>query len=183
MTLVQNTPLPSNFIKDFPSVHAVNMDALDSFAGPCLTSHPLQTYTPQLTALTSNPVLGTGGLIRGFYYTIFDQVFTWGEFKFGTSGINVGSSTYLISLPFIANSVLGANTNLAKAPVVGNGFTFDNDLATTRQPVTAHLRTTSLLMFALKMDNGTGRVLAHNNPVAWAVNDGFMWSARYKRVV
>src|SRR5690349_11453328 len=87
------TPQGSNFLRDFPGQNAVNCDLLDNYAGPCLTTHPIQTFTPALVSSTgpaNDPVLGTGGFIRGFYYKIFDQIHMWGEFRFGTAAMNVG---------------------------------------------------------------------------------------------
>src|SRR5215213_3743947 len=112
MVLSLLTPTGPNFIKDFPAANVVNLDRIDDYAAPSLTTHPLQTYTPVLTAATANPVLGVGGIIRGYFYEIFDQIYTWGEFRFGTSGISNGTSTWMVSLPFSAKANIGFSTIL-----------------------------------------------------------------------
>jgi hypothetical protein len=184
MVLSLLTPTGPNFMKDFPGQHAVNADRIDDYAGPCLTSDPLQTYTPQLTAATTNPVLGTGGFIRGYYYEIFDQIITWGEFRFGTAGISNGASTWMVSLPFPAKTVVGVSTILGNAPVVGEGVIWDDSAAAGRFPLTAHLRTTTQLMFGFRMGSGLGfREVSSSGPVSpWAIQDGLTWSARYQRL-
>lgn len=56
-------------------------------------------YTPALTATTTNPTLGTGGSVSG-YYTRNGQLVTGvARIEFGTSGTNAGSGFYLVSLP------------------------------------------------------------------------------------
>lgn len=183
MPLSLVTAVGSNFLKDFPSQNAVNCDAIDAFAGPCLTSDSLQSYTPILTAVTTNPTLGTAGFIRGFYYQIWDQIWTWGEFRFGTASINAGSGIYMVTLPFEANTLLGASVSLGAAPVVGNGLVWDNDAAGGRRPITSNLRTSTQLMFGVPMDLGlANREVQHNSPITWAINDGIIWSAKYQRV-
>ncbi len=62
------------------------------------------TYTPVLTGATTNPNLGTGGVIQG-RYTLWNG--HWCTVRvsvqWGTSG-TAGSGQYLISLPFTTNS-------------------------------------------------------------------------------
>lgn len=181
MLLSLVTPIESNFLKDWPSQNAVNCDRIDEYAGPCLVTHPLQSYTPILSALTTAPTLGTGGFIRGFYYQVFDQIYTWGEFRFGTAGINAGNNIYTVTLPFPAHSVLGASIDVGTAPVIGNAIVWDDSSDAGRQSSTVHMRSTDLMMFSTRM-NSSARVVTHNTPFAWAVNDGMSWSARYQRL-
>src|SRR5260370_37137024 len=101
MVLSLQTPAGINFIKDWSSQNAVNCDLMDAYAGP----YAIQTYVPILTAVTTNPVLGSTGTITGFYYRLFDQIYTWGEFKFNGTGSNKGAGTYIITLPFKAKTV------------------------------------------------------------------------------
>jgi hypothetical protein len=62
------------------------------------------SYTPALTGSTTNPALGTGGVIQG-RYTLFNG--HWCTVRvgvqWGTSG-TAGSGQYLISLPFTTNT-------------------------------------------------------------------------------
>ncbi len=181
MVLNLETQVGPDFLKDFPGVNGANLDDIDALAGPCLITHPLTAYTPVLSAVTTAPTLGTtGALLRGFYYRIFDQIYTWGEFRFGT-GFAAGSGIYTISLPFPANSLVGVNTNIGSSPVVGDGLVFDDSLDAGRQQVTVHLRTTSQLMFGTRMNSGGNREVDHTAPITWAALDGITWFARYKR--
>lgn len=175
------TPIDSNFIADFPGTHSVNSNNIDDYAGLCLTSHPLQTYTPQLTAITTSPTLGPGAVQRGFFYEIFDQIYVWGEIRFGTSGINVGSGTYLINLPFNAKSNVGVSANLGSAPVIGNATLWDDSTSAGRYALVAHLRTANQMMFSIKYNSGLGRVVSDTVPITWAVTDGIFFTARFQR--
>jgi hypothetical protein len=183
MVLSLITPLGNNFLKDFPGQNAVNLDSLDAYAGPCLTTHPLTPYTPQLKAVTTDPVLGTGGIIRGFYYRIFDQIYTWGEFRFGTAAINIGSGIYSVTLPFEVSSIVTPNLIIGRAPTLGTAQIWDESLSSGRQGAIVSLRTSTEIQFGIRMDSGMARSeVAHTIPIPWAVNDGVIWSARYKRV-
>lgn len=188
MVLSLITPAGANFIKDFPGQNATNCDRLDEFAGPCLTSHPLRSFTPGLTSTGTAPNLGTGGISQGYYYKIWDQIYMWGEFKFGTSGINVGTDIYVVTLPFTVNNVMGnllggPASNLGAAPMVGVGCTFDASANAGALPVTVHLRTTTSLMFGIRMNSGSAnRELRSSGYIAWDVNDGLAWSARVQEV-
>jgi hypothetical protein len=126
MVLALTAPIGSNFIKDFPSQNAANCDAIDAYAGPCLIGQPIRSVSPTVGATTTDPTLGTGGYSLAYYYQIFDQIYMWGEWRFGTAGINVGSGIYTLTLPFTVNSTIGPNsTIIGSAPVVGVGSTYD----------------------------------------------------------
>lgn len=175
-------PAPSNFIKDFPALHAVNMDSIDNYAGPCLRSQALRPYTPILHAATTDPVLGTGGFISGYYYQIWDQIYLWGEFRFGTASINAGSGIYTITLPFTVNSILGGNILPGKSPVVGVGSVWDNSANSGKLPVNVELQSSNVLQFNLRINSGIGtRHLTDSGYITWDINDGLSWSARFQR--
>lgn len=63
------------------------------------TSTGWLTYTPVLTAATTNPTLGTGSTQSGEYKIVGDLLFCRGYIAFGTSGAAAGSGSYFISLP------------------------------------------------------------------------------------
>src|SRR4051812_20043933 len=137
------SPVGTNFIKDWVAQNEVNCDEIDNFAGPiCLTSDAIGQYTPILTASTTNPVLGTGE-IKGFYYNIWDMVYCWGYFKFGT-GFSVGSGTYLISLPFTAANSNGFSSSLGLSDIVGNGYAWDDSTLASRVNVTVSITSTNM---------------------------------------
>jgi len=184
MALNLTTPIGVNFLSDWPSQNSVNCDDIDSYAGPCLTTHPIQTYTPALTASTTNPNLGTGGTLIGKYYKIFDQIYTWGEIRFGT-GASIGSGVYRISLPFRAKTNISVGNPFTYPIPVGSGALFDTAIDTDRQPVTTMLGSPDFLVLGIRMGTaGADRLISHNIPNIWtggSPGDGLMWSARYQR--
>jgi hypothetical protein len=179
------TPVGSNFLKDFPSHNTVNLDRIDAYANASLISHPLKGYTPLFTAVTTNPVIGTGGspVLRAFYYEIFDQIYTWGELRFGSSGASFGIGNWMMSLPFNAVSNVGFSTSTGNAPVIGTGMVYPFSTTATRQPVTVHLRTANTIMFGIRINSGAAsRAITNVDPIAWAVSDGLSWNARFQRL-
>lgn len=56
------------------------------------------TYTPALTATTSDPTLGTGAFQNGVIHLNGEHVTAWITIRFGT-GSAAGSGTYKIGLP------------------------------------------------------------------------------------
>lgn len=61
-------------------------------------------YTPALTALTTNPTLGSGSSASGGYFQFGSLIAFWAMINFGTSGTNAGSGQYRVSLPVPASS-------------------------------------------------------------------------------
>ena len=61
------------------------------------------SYTPVLTASTTNPTLGTGSTVIGSYARIQDLIIYRFYIGFGSSGVNAGSGFYYVSLPVTAN--------------------------------------------------------------------------------
>ncbi len=183
MALSLVTPLVTNFLKEFPGQNEVNCNRIDDYAGPCLTSHPLQSYSPVLTAAATDPVLGTGAVNRAFYYRIFNQVYVWGELRWGSSGASFGSGPYILTLPFPAAGILVPSTVIGSSPCIGNGMIWDDSTAAGRQACSVHLRTANQIWFGNKMVSGVGsREAGIGGPISWAVNDGIFWSARYQKV-
>lgn len=176
MVLSLQSPVANDFMKDWPSQNANNSDEIDAYAGP----FAIQSYIPILDASTGGLALGSG-TITGNYYRIFDQIFTWGEFRFG-AGFSAGTGTFEITLPFDANTITPPNTGSGSGPIIGSGLTWDGALAN-RQPVTTQLRTASKIMFSVKMESGAGgRALGLAIPFAWSSGSGINWTARYQRV-
>lgn len=184
MVLSLISPVSSNFIKDWPAQNEVNCDRIDEFAGAqCLTGHPLGLYTPVLSASVTAPTIGTGaGAIQGYYYKIFDQIWVWAYFRFGT-GFNAGSGVYSMSLPFTAKTLnIQPNVTMGGGPIVGEGFVWDDSSSPARQPVSVQLRTTTTVQFGLRMTSGAvTRDMTNIAPITWAQDDSFKFFARYQR--
>ena len=178
-----NAPIGADFIKDFPGVNAVNLDIIDDATGAqALRNTPIGQYTPILSATTTPPTLGTGtNDAKGYYYKIFDLIYTWGYIRFGT-GLAAGSGVYTVTLPFKAKFITAPNATLGAGPVVGNGLVWDDNAASGRQPVSVQLRTDQTIMFGLRMGSGAAaREVTNLAPITWAVDDGIKWTARYYR--
>ena len=169
----------SNFLKDWPERNAVSCEDIDAYAGPSLRSDALQTYTPALTASTTDPALGATGTIKGIYFKIFDQIYTWGEFRFKT-GFSAGTGTYIVTLPFPAKTLTNPATVIGKGPILGSGHLWDASAAATRQPLLVQLRTSTQIMFGAR-NNGSTREVDNLSLITWAVDDGISWFVRYQR--
>lgn len=183
MVLALITPAPSNFMKDFPGQNSINCDRIDAYAGPCLPAHGLQSYTPDLTTSGgTKPGLGTGGFIRGFYYEIFDQIYTFGEFRFGSAGFTTALGVYMVSLPFDANALYPVGSLPGESTVIGNGSLFDSSSVAGSQPLTTQLRTATYMQFCHRMNSGlVVREVRDTGIITWAASDGISWSGSYQR--
>lgn len=73
---------------------AVTLEAVQSELVGAFTS-----YTPTLTASTTNPTLGSGSAATGYYKQIGRLVFGYLEISFGSSGASAGSGVYGLLLP------------------------------------------------------------------------------------
>ena len=63
-----------------------------------------ETWTPTLTASTTNPTLGTGSSQTGRYGRVNKSVYGQGQISFGTAGVAAGNGFYYISIPVTAQS-------------------------------------------------------------------------------
>lgn len=75
-----------------------------------------QTYTPTLTAASSNPTLGTASSATGHFYRVGQLCTAFFRIKAGTSGFAAGSGLYRISMPLTAASFM-YTTNFYRAGV------------------------------------------------------------------
>lgn len=90
-----------------------------------------QPYYPQLLATTTNPSIGTDGLIDGRYCRQGSTVWATVDIRFGSTGMSVGSGNYRITLPFMPRlPVVGENE-------IGHGELSDASVAiqTRRNPL------------------------------------------------
>lgn len=181
MVLSLVNPVGANFIKDWPATQAVNAESIDAFAGPCMIGSPLNSYTPQLHANGSDPNLGVGGFTRGHYYRIWDQIYSWGEFRFGSSGTSVGSGTYIITLPFPADTTfVGAAPTPGGTSIVGNGLQWDNSADTAKRPLVVQLRSATEIEFLNPISEAV-ELVASGAAITWTNGDGISWFVQYKR--
>lgn len=125
------------------------------------------SYTPALTAATTNPTLGSGSSATGRYIQIGKLVFVSGSFVFGSSGVNAGSGEYRISLP-----VTSASTIILS----GTTVLFDNS-ATLFSIAASYYSSTTVMRIAIPT---TALVVTHSSPWTWAANDQIVFSAIYE---
>lgn len=169
------TPQGPDFIKNWPFQNGLNCDNIDAFTGP----QTVQNYTPIITAAGGGLVLGTGATLRGHYYSIFNTVYAWGEFRFGT-GFALGTGFFEATLPFAASSMYPANTNTGHGSIIGVGRIWRNSTITERHASTVQLRTLTKVMFNLHSGSGA-RSASGAFPFAWTTLDGINWNVRYLR--
>lgn len=159
MLLPLITPTGPNFLKDFPAQNDINMRLIDAYARASLTTHPLKVYTPIFRTVSGTPTIGTGGpaVLRAFYYEIFDQVYSWGEMRFGTTAPSSGVGTWSFSLPFPALNIIGIGGNIGQMPVIGTGSIWCQATTGNRQPVAVHLKSTTEIQFSVRINSGAAQ--------------------------
>jgi hypothetical protein len=87
-----------------------------------LSAAQRRSFTPTLTATTTNPTIGTGSTRNGWYSIGPGPTCTYSFFvRMGTSGFAAGSGSYKISLPITA-----ADANLGAFPAHGVCLLNDN---------------------------------------------------------
>ena len=74
------------------------------------------TYTPVLTATTTNPTLGTGAVQNGYYFYQSESIVAVFYIRFGTSGNTFGAGNYQVSIPVTAATPFGSTIH----PAVGS---------------------------------------------------------------
>lgn len=127
-------------------------------------------WTPALTAVTTNPTLGTGGATSGQYCKIGRLVTGWGYILFGTAGTNAGSGSYAVSLPFARVSA----QNYGYARMFCTGLTTHGVMLVGTGTATCNLRYCSAAV------NGTAVTTSHAAPGAWTANDYIVYQFTYE---
>lgn len=115
-----------------------------------------ETWTPALTASTTNPTLGTGSSQTGRYGRVNKSVYGTGQISFGTSGVAAGSGFYYVSLPVQAQTL---------GQIVGTWQGYDSSAAS--------------VYFGFLVTDTTQRVvLYYNNPASVITNAApWTWAA------
>jgi hypothetical protein len=121
------------------------------------------TYTPDLTAVTTNPTLGTGWGRTGSYTQVGRMVTGWGRITFGTSGTNAGSGVYIVQLPV----AMETDALLASSCVIEDAAT----AMWARCMLKPYTSTTCSIYYA------DGGAVTHNSPFAWGGSGDYIWYA------
>ncbi len=127
-------------------------------------------YTANLTAVTTNPTLGTGGSASG-RYTLFGGKWCTlrGTVLFGSASTNAGSGQYKIDLPFGASSAITGGVPFTGAGVI--------KCAGTVSTVTWFIASGATTMAALTT---SGNNVASGAPGAWTANDYLSFTITYE---
>lgn len=136
----------------------------------------VQSYTPALTAVTTNPTLGSGSVQSGWYIQIGKLVVGQARIVFGTSGVVAGSGNYRISLP-VAMALTDRALALTSARLV-DASTGNVCSPTILMPPST---TTVEMHMPATWTSGAVSIIAHNVPWTWAASDeltvGFAYRA------
>jgi len=125
------------------------------------------SWTPALTASSSNPTLGSGSSQLGSYVKIGKMVMGRGYIAFGSSGAANGSGNYQLSLPVAASTT---NVN-----PIGTAIIVDSNTATVNM---RHVCPASATICNLRQQDGA--LVTQAAPWAWAANDYIAYSFFYE---
>ena len=126
-----------------------------------------ETYTPALTALTTNPTLGTGSSVSGRYGQVNKIVCGQGQINFGTAGVAAGSGYYYVSLPITAQST---------GKVIGQFQFYDSStLAVYLGTLISDTTTRSLMYYG-----NPSSTASDSAPFTWAANDFIRYTFQYE---
>lgn len=139
------------------------------------------SYTPQLTADTTNPNLGSGATRFGLYRELGDVVDLWITIIFGT-GSTAGAGRYVISLPTAVSNDLRVSGGGGQGSIVGHGYVRDNGTLNNSQPVQAHLLSRTggpSGVGEIQMFHGVGYDVSAGSPFTFTDNDAISLQLRY----
>ncbi len=129
------------------------------------------SWTPVLTATTTNPTLGTGSSVAGKYLKVGKLVTAQFSITFGTSGVNAGNGIYRVSLPVTATIFTGS------FDTVGIGNLFDSSAGALYTMTPVMISTTFFELYY----TGTSVYYAQNSsPMTWAASDKITGTLTYQ---
>lgn len=138
------------------------------------TAYLSGTWTPDLTAFTTNPTMGTGNSRAGRYIRVGKLFICWVRIVFGSAGVAAGSGRYFVSMP----GGISQNSSLANNKV-GQAFLYDSSGAVMAHTFVSIDFGTELFVldYAATWPTGTITSVAHNAPWTWAANDEIQFFA------
>jgi hypothetical protein len=128
-------------------------------------------FTPTLTAVTTNPTLGTGSSVVGTFLRYGHRIEGQGDITFGTSGVVAGSGLYAVSLP-----VACTGAAVSSASVMGGGVF--NDFSAGRDYVFKLIAVTTTT--CRLVEASAGLFFTNASPVIPAINDRFNYDFNYQ---
>ena len=161
-------------VKDWTAGEELTAAALDAqlrdFAG---SFGAFGSFTPTLTASTTNPTLGTGSTSSGRYGQTQKTVRGYFDITFGTSGTAAGSGTYNIALPVSASSNYNGQS-------IGRATLFDSSGSSYGIIDIIPTGATAVLRYAATWPFGTLTSVTHAAPWAWSASDYIRGSFMYE---
>lgn len=150
-------------------------------AGSVLTAATLNTigavsesYTPALTAVTTNPTLGTGSSAVATYQQLQKMAFVRGAIFFGSSGAAAGSGAYRISVP----SAISIKSD--QSPI-GYGVFYDSSASFAIYPLQClYISATTFQMIIAQTPYTVGGPLGSATPVVPANSDQIRFTLAYE---
>jgi hypothetical protein len=150
-------------------------------SGQVLTAATLNTigaaaesYTPALTAVTTNPTLGTGSFQGGSYQLLQKRAFVEGAIYFGSSGAAAGTGSYRISVP----SAVSIKSN--NAPI-GFGLFYDSSAGFIFYPMQAfYVSATTFQLVVASPAYSAASILSSTVPVVPANSDQIRYQLCYE---
>lgn len=124
------------------------------------------SYTPVLTAATTNPTLGSGSVVSGRYTRIGKLVAYRFYIAFGTSGVNAGSGSYRISLPVSSTTTGGAGVL-----TMGSLFVYDSSTTNAYTGLMGNTSNATYLSDIYYAQGGALAALSNSTPWTWAASD------------
>lgn len=171
-----------------PAVHMILLDDFKAYFAQyqMLMQQPLSagllfgstgaTYTPELSASTSAPTLGTGSFASGRFVRIGKLVFNNGVIQFGTAGTAAGSGSYRIVLPVEAYAAVAGSR-------VGFVSLYDSS-ANAAGFATCHFNgsdgTFVQMTYPAAWPTGVNTAVTEAAPWAWAASDSISFFTVYE---
>lgn len=134
------------------------------------------SFTPTLSAATDDPTLGSGSTAAGSCVILNDLVVVHIYIEFGASGVDPGSGTYSIDLPFAASTH-------GSVVALGSGYVYD-DSASDFYLVSA-VSASSGTVVQLGLDGSgatTSGLVDNNSPIVFDTSDAIALNLTYRFV-
>ena len=158
------------------SIYETDTDRVLIWTGSAwlIVCEPWQAYTPVLTAVTTNPTLGTGSTVTARYQRQYGLVTYQGFILFGTAGTAAGSGAYRISLPVTAQTgIHKRRMSIVNAYDASAG----HHCIMSAQLVTS---TTMEAIFSNTWPLGNYTEMGASQPMTWAASDEIAFSVTYE---
>lgn len=153
----------------------MNTHVRDNLSAVFPASATYSTYTPALTASTTNPTLGSGSTATGRYLQIGSKVHYHGAIIFGTGSAS-GSGTYQVSLPLTMSSSVAANVPIGMTSLFDSDTSAWASIAALATASSAHFT----MIYAATWPSGAITEVTQGTPWSWADSDAIYWSIVYE---